>query len=194
MTRKMERKGRRRNEAKGSPSFDRRNLVEGRVLWAPWRMAYIEKEKLQKCIFCIDIVEDRWRDYLILTATASSLVMLNKFPYNNGHLLIAPHRHIAKLEKLSAKEFSDLMAVMRQAVAVVSQALHPQGINLGMNLGKCAGAGVEDHLHWHIVPRWEGDNNFMPVVGEVRVMPQHLLESYDRLQPFFSDFPALVRS
>lgn len=178
----------------GVPSLEGRTPVEGRVLWAPWRMTYIEEEKPQKCIFCIDVAENRWRDYLVLTATTFSLIMLNKFPYNNGHLLVAPHRHTARLEELPAEEFSDLMAALRQAVAVVSRALCPQGMNLGMNLGKCAGAGVETHLHWHVVPRWEGDTNFMPVMGEVRVMPQHLLESYDRLRPFFAGFSVPTRS
>jgi diadenosine tetraphosphate (Ap4A) HIT family hydrolase len=101
-------------------------------------MAYIEEEKPQECIFCIDVAKDKWRDYLILTVTTFSVVMLNKFPYNSGHLLVAPHRHTASLEELPAEEFSDLMAVLRQAVAVVSRALRPQGMNLGMNLGKCA--------------------------------------------------------
>ena len=190
----MRRKEREKDEEKGSPSLERRSPLEGRVLWAPWRMAYIEEEKPQKCIFCINVAEARWRDDLILAATTFSLVMLNKFPYNNGHLLVAPCRHTASLEELPAEEFSELMVMLRQAVAVVSRALRPQGMNLGMNLGKCAGAGVEAHLHWHIVPRWEGDTNFMPVVGEVRVMPQHLLESYDRLRPFFAGFSVPPRS
>lgn len=172
-----------------SSSLEGRTPVAGRVLWAPWRMAYIEEEKPQECIFCIQVAEDRWRDSLILTVTAFSLVMLNKFPYNNGHLLVAPQRHTASLEELPAEEFSDLMAVLRQAAVAVNRALRPQGMNLGMNLGKCAGAGVAAHLHWHMVPRWEGDTNFMPVVGEVRVIPQHLLESYDRLRPFFAAVP-----
>jgi ATP adenylyltransferase len=98
---------------------------------------------------------------------------------------VAPHRHTAQLAELPEDEYEDLMAVLRRAVTVIQVALRPQGINLGMNLGVCAGAGVADHLHWHVVPRWTGDTNFMPVIGAVRVMPQHLLESYDRLRPYF---------
>jgi ATP adenylyltransferase len=112
--------------------------------------------------------------------------MLNKYPYNNGHLLLAPKRHENHLEDLPDNEHADLQEALRRSLAIVRAVLNPGGINLGMNLGKCAGAGVEDHLHWHIVPRWEGDTNFMPVVGETRVMPQHLLESYDRLKPHFT--------
>ena len=129
-------------------------------------MAYIEQTaKEQGCIFCTKFRSDDLRDGLVLTHTARSVVMLNKYPYNNGHLLIAPKRHESSL-------------------------VRPGGINLGMNLGKCAGAGIEDHLHWHIVPRWEGDTNFMPVVAETRVMPQHLLDSYDRLRPLFQNLSA----
>lgn len=119
--------------------------------------------------------------------------MLNKYPYNNGHLLIAPHHHTAQLAELPEEEFIDLMALLRHAVVVVETVLRPQGVNVGMNLGVCAGAGVTDHLHWHVVPRWTGDTNFMPVIGAARVMPQHLLESYDQLRPYFSPLPDLVK-
>jgi ATP adenylyltransferase len=113
------------------------------------------------------------------------MVMLNKYPYNNGHLLLAPKRHEKNISELSVEEFGDLNEALRCSVDIVRQVLTPGGINLGMNLGKCAGAGIEDHLHWHVVPRWEGDTNFMPVVAETRVMPQHLLDSYDRLLRHF---------
>ncbi len=151
-------------------------------------MAYIEGEKATGCIFCVDGEEARWRERLILAMTPFALVMLNRFPYNNGHLLVAPRTHKARLEDLTTEEFFSLMGALRRSVVLVNQALQPQGMNLGMNLGRCAGAGVEDHLHWHVVPRWEGDTNFMPVVGAVKVLPQHLMESYDRLQPFFAAF------
>jgi ATP adenylyltransferase len=116
--------------------------------------------------------------------------MLNKYPYANGHLLLAPKRHEKNLSNLSVEEYNDLSDALRRSIDVVRQAYNPTGINLGMNLGKCAGAGIEDHLHWHVVPRWEGDTNFMPVIGETRVIPQHLFESYDRLKPHFQHFPA----
>ena len=155
-------------------------------LWAPWRMVYIEQgEKDEGCIFCAKPRQHDLREALVLMQTQHSLVMLNKYPYNNGHLLLAPKRHENQLEHLPEHEHSDLQEVLRRSLAIVRAVLNPGGINLGMNLGKSAGAGVEDHLHWHVVPRWEGDTNFMPVVGETRVMPQHLLDSYDRLKPHF---------
>jgi len=159
-------------------------------IWAPWRMAYVHGEKEQGCIFCDKISGHDPRTELVLAQTTHSVVMLNKYPYNNGHLLLAPKRHTHQLPALPPEEYNDLCQAFRGALARLSEALNPQGVNAGMNLGKCAGAGVEDHLHWHLVPRWEGDTNFMPVIGEVRVMPQHLMDSYDRLEPFFKDFPA----
>ena len=156
------------------------------VLWAPWRMSYIEGSKSEGCIFCTSTDAASLRSSLILGTSQQSRVMLNKYPYNNGHLLIAPHRHTAQLTELPEAEFQDLMALLRRAVAIVNAAFRPQGVNVGMNLGVCAGAGVADHLHWHVVPRWMGDTNFMPVVGSVRVMPQHLFDCYDRLRPYFT--------
>ena len=157
-------------------------------LWAPWRMAYIDEGlKDQSCIFCTKYRDADLRAALVLAQTQHTVVMMNKYPYNNGHLLIAPKRHENNLGQLPGEVFSELNEVLRQAVEIVRQAFNPGGINLGMNLGKCAGAGIEAHLHWHIVPRWEGDTNFMPVIGETRVMPQHLLDSFDRLQPHFKN-------
>ena len=158
-------------------------------IWAPWRMAYIEGgAKEPGCIFCDKLKSADARTSLLLTQTDHSLIMLNKYPYNSGHLLLAPKRHTNEVSALSREEYQDLCAALRSSVAVVLEALKPGGVNLGMNLGRCAGAGVEDHLHWHVVPRWEGDTNFMPVVGETKVISQHLLDSYDRLSPFFKDF------
>jgi ATP adenylyltransferase len=165
------------------------------VLWAPWRMQYIEEKKPQDCIFCVSLAEESLKDNLILRATPHSRVMLNKYPYNNGHLMVAPHRHTADLAELSDQEFADLMNEVRNAVGVLKVAMQPQGVNVGLNLGVCAGAGIADHLHWHAVPRWNGDTNFMPVIGTVHVMPQHLLENYDRLRPYFlSSSSAVGRS
>jgi ATP adenylyltransferase len=164
------------------------------VLWAPWRMSYVEGEKPSECIFCASTDEAALRPALILGVSPHARVMLNKYPYNNGHLLIAPHRHTAQLADLLEVEFADLMALLRRAADIVNTVFRPQGVNIGMNLGVCAGAGVADHLHWHIVPRWVGDTNFMPVVGSVRVMPQHLLDSYDRLRPYFAPSSELTES
>jgi ATP adenylyltransferase len=158
-------------------------------LWAPWRMTYIDQaSKEEVCIFCQKIREDDVREALVLAHTGHSVVMLNKYPYANGHLLLAPKRHEKNPSNLSAEEYKDLSEALRRSIDVVRQSYNPAGINLGMNLGKCAGAGIEDHLHWHVVPRWDGDTNFMPVIGETRVIPQHLLESYDRLKPHFQQF------
>ena len=149
-------------------------------------MVYIEQgDRDEGCIFCARSRGLDPRAALVLTQTKHSLVMLNKYPYNNGHLLLAPKRHENKLDELPEDEHADLQQALRRSLAIVRAVLHPGGINLGMNLGKTAGAGVEDHLHWHVVPRWDGDTNFMPVVSETRVMPQHLLDSYDRLKPHF---------
>ena len=160
-------------------------------LWAPWRMAYIDDgAKEADCIFCTKYRQSDLRAGLVLAHTRHAVVMMNKYPYNNGHLLIAPKRHENNLAQLPRQEFADLSEALRRAVEVVKQVFNPGGLNIGMNLGKCAGAGIADHLHWHIVPRWEGDTNFMPVIGETRVMPQHLYDSYDRLQPHFQNLLA----
>jgi len=162
-------------------------------LWAPWRMAYIDQDPEETgCVFCNKVEGVETRAALILARTAHAIVMLNKYPYNNGHLLLAPLRHEKHLSSLSTPEYVDINEALRRVVDIVHNALNPGGINVGMNLGKCAGAGVEDHLHWHVVPRWEGDTNFMPVLGETRVMPQHLLNSYDRLAPHFEKFSSQV--
>jgi ATP adenylyltransferase len=148
-------------------------------------MRYIEEKKSQDCIFCVPAEAESLKDNLILRVTPYSRVMLNKYTNNNGHLMVAPHRHTADLAELPDQEFSDLMYEVRNAVEVLKAVLHPQGVNVGLNLGICAGAGIADHLHWHAVPRWAGDTNFMPVVAAVHVMPQHLSESYDQLRPSF---------
>lgn len=156
-------------------------------LWAPWRMAYIEEEKALGCIFCDKPKETDPRAALVLTQTVHSVVMLNKYPYNNGHLLIAPKRHESCFVALPDAEYRDVCDTLKLSVDILARAFRPGGFNVGMNLGRTAGAGVEDHLHWHIVPRWDGDTNFMPVLGETRVIPQHLLDNYDRLSPMFRD-------
>jgi ATP adenylyltransferase len=154
-------------------------------IWAPWRIDYIENSKPQGCIFC-HTDDDHGRERLILHRTELSLVMLNRYPYTNGHLLVAPLRHTADLDTLSPGEMLDLFDVLRLCRRALQQAASPQGYNLGMNLGKAAGAGVEDHLHFHLVPRWNGDTNFMTVVGDLRVMPENLITTYDKLLPFFT--------
>jgi len=157
-------------------------------LWAPWRMSYIDQgAKEEGCIFCTHYRKDDLKASLVLAQTPHSVVMMNKYPYNSGHLLVAPKRHENNPANLPGEEFIDLNEALRRSIEIIQRVFKPGGVNLGMNLGKCAGAGIEDHLHWHVVPRWEGDTNFMPVIAETRVMPQHLMDTYDRLEPFFQN-------
>lgn len=161
-------------------------------LWAPWRMAYIRGESEQPengCVFCVRdrVGEDRER--LILYRGEEVFVLMNKYPYTNGHLMIAPYRHTAdpaELTEAEAQEMHRLMIVCRD---VLRQRISPHGFNIGMNLGQVAGAGIADHLHLHIVPRWSGDTNFMPVFADVRVIPQHLEATYEHLAPAFPGSP-----
>ena len=152
------------------------------VLWAPWRMAYIEGPKADgPCLFCTAATGDA-RDRLVLGVTTSTVVMLNRYPYQTGHLMVAPRRHTASLSDLPADEYQDLSETLRHAQRTLGEVLHAEGFNLGMNLGACAGAGIKDHLHWHIVPRWNGDTNFMPIVADTKVIVQSLESLYDLLR------------
>jgi ATP adenylyltransferase len=158
-----------------------------KVLWAPWRMEYIlNNQKEPGCIFCPTSLNEL-KERHILFWGETTLVLMNKFPYNNGHLLVAPVRHVPDLELLTDKELSALLAMVRRSVAILKQVLNPEGFNVGLNLGKVAGAGVADHLHFHIVPRWNGDTNFMAVVGDLRVIPEHLDQTYERLALCFQE-------
>ena len=157
-------------------------------LWAPWRMEFIQAEKPSACIFCTfpaEVGEEADRRNLIVHRSSRSFTILNRFPYNNGHVMVVPRAHVSRLEDLSPDEFADLQAELRLAVGVVRSAYRPEGMNVGMNLGKVAGAGIEDHLHWHIVPRWGGDTNFMPVLSGTKVMVEHLASSWTRLRDAF---------
>lgn len=152
-------------------------------LWAPWRFPYIEKAKgdASSCIFVELPAQQNDRENLILFRGALAFVMLNSFPYTNGHLMVAPYRHTANLSDLTNEEMLEVTKLVAQSVEWLKSAYKPEGFNVGLNLGRAAGAGIQDHLHWHIVPRWSGDTNFMPVIGEVRVLPQSLEDSYDVL-------------
>ena len=156
------------------------------VLWAPWRMAYVAGPKEPGCIFCTLPTKSDARDALVLAATPHAVVMLNRFPYANGHLMVAPRLHTADLQRLTPKQFGPLMDTVRYAARALQETFSPQGMNVGLNLGRAAGAGIEEHLHWHLVPRWVGDTNFMPMIGEVLVVPEHLMTTYDRLLPRFA--------
>jgi ATP adenylyltransferase len=156
------------------------------LLWAPWRMTYVGAgARTSGCIFCTAWDDDR-AERLVLGTTGASVVMLNRYPYASGHLMVAPRRHASSLMELAADEHADLSDTLRRTIASLVDHLHAQGANVGMNLGAAAGAGIADHLHWHVVPRWIGDTNFMTTLAETRVVPQHLRETYDVLRPAFA--------
>ena len=156
-------------------------------LWAPWRMAYIDApKKVEGCVFCHKLETADDREQLVLYRGRHCFIIMNLFPYNNGHLMVAPYRHTADLVGLTAEEQEEMMRLTRHGVRLLKEAFRPEGFNLGMNLGRTAGAGVEDHLHMHIVPRWNGDTNFMPVLAETKVLPDALFSSYDKLAAVLS--------
>ncbi len=152
-------------------------------LWAPWRMAFIEPKTPAPsgCIFCMQPIEHEDAKYHILHRGEYCFMMLNLYPYNNGHLMIAPYEHISALDELSPETLADMMAQAQLAMKALRQALKPDGFNMGMNQGKIAGAGFADHIHFHIVPRWNGDTNFMPVIADIKVMPEHLDIVYQKV-------------
>jgi ATP adenylyltransferase len=154
-------------------------------LWAPWRLSYISRDPLPKdgdvCFICRGLAEADDRKNLIVERTNLAAVILNRFPYNNGHLLIAPKAHKGRLDELTADETLELQHTVARMIALLEKEMHPEGFNVGLNLGKVAGAGLPGHLHWHVVPRWNGDTNFMPVLADVRVIAQSLDALYDLL-------------
>jgi len=146
-------------------------------LWAPWRLAYIANPsppKADECFICAGLADNRDRENLIALRTSSSVVILNRFPYNNGHLLVAPRAHKGDLPELESAEMLELMETVRRMATIVRELIKPDGFNIGLNLGRVAGAGLPGHLHWHIVPRWNGDTNFMPVLSDTKVISQSL--------------------
>jgi ATP adenylyltransferase len=152
-------------------------------LWTPWRMEYILGDKEHSdCIFCTALAKSDDRETLIVYRGQSCFVMLNKFPYNNGHLLVVPNTHTADLSVLSPAVQAELMALIARGVDWLRTASRPDGFNVGLNLGRAGGAGMADHLHFHIVPRWSGDTNFMTISGETRVLPEWLDETWSRLR------------
>ncbi|HBG45985.1 MAG TPA: HIT family hydrolase [Deltaproteobacteria bacterium] len=155
-----------------------------RQMWAPWRSEYIHAEKEAGCVFC-KATAARPGEGLVLFNGSVSVVVLNKFPYNSGHLMVAPSRHVAKVEELTPEESIDMFRLIRHCTSVLTKAMNPGGFNIGMNVGKAAGAGIDDHLHMHVVPRWNGDINFMPVLSDVKVIPEHLQKTLSLLLPFF---------
>lgn len=158
------------------------------VLWAPWRMEFILGKKPEGCIFCTFPAEtgaEADRQNLIVGRSKLSFAILNRFPYNSGHLMVIPRRHTAEFPSLAAQESSDLHRLLQLSVSALQEAYRPDGLNIGMNLGRSAGAGIADHLHYHLVPRWAGDTNFMPLLADTKVVVEHLTQSYDKLRVLF---------
>ncbi len=150
-------------------------------LWSPWRLAYVSGGESKGCVFC-DAQADEQAEPLVLFSGATCFVILNLYPYNNGHLMVVPRRHVATLGEASSDELTELIRLTRAAEIALTEAYRPQGLNVGMNLGRAAGAGVADHMHVHVVPRWAGDTNFMSTIGETRVLPEELDETLRRIQ------------
>lgn len=151
-------------------------------MWTPWRMPYIRREKRAGCIFCEMLDEADDQANLVLHRGELAFLVLNKYPYNNGHMMAVPNRHVETIEALAAAEIGEMMELVVLGMAALRRSAQPHGFNIGINIGKTAGAGVLDHVHTHIVPRWEGDSNFMSVLAEVRLIPQHLEETYAELR------------
>lgn len=152
------------------------------TMWAPWRIEYILGEKEKGCVFCKAMNEE---DDLTLFKGKTTMVIMNKFPYINGHLLASPIRHVSTLHELDREEMGILLLTVEQSVSILKDVMKPDGFNVGLNLGKVAGAGIEQHLHFHIVPRWYGDTNALTVFADIRVIPEHIRATYNNLKPRF---------
>ncbi len=159
-------------------------------IWAPWRLEYIQAEKSSGCIFCAALAEPDERRSLVVARGQQCFVIMNRFPYNTGHVMIVPNRHRSRLDGLDDQELAELLRYTDYCVRVQERVLRPEGYNIGMNLGRAAGAGIDDHLHVHVVPRWVGDTNFMPVLGDVKVIPEHLQATHRRLAEGFAAIQA----
>ena len=157
-------------------------------LWSPWRFRYVSQANSSgSCVFCeISAAEpSRDRENLLLYRARSNFILLNRFPYTTGHSMVIPYAHVASLEEVEPPTLVEMMELARRMQSALRDCYHPEGYNLGINMGKCAGAGVADHLHLHLLPRWTGDSNFMTPVAETRVLPEGLLTTYDKLAPYF---------
>ncbi len=157
-------------------------------LWAPWRMQYIQNvdNKNEGCIFCTKPAETDDRKNLILYRGTNCFIMMNLFPYNNGHLMIVPYQHTSDILSLEPESASELWSLVCLSKKALSRSFNPEGFNIGMNLGRVSGAGIDQHIHMHIVPRWNGDSNFMPVIAETKVISQAITDTYDALKPHFN--------
>ncbi len=159
------------------------------ILWAPWRFKYIENvSNKNECIFCTKPREEPSKDNLVLYKSRHSFIILNLFPYNTGHLMIAPYKHTSKILDLNDEEWLDIVNLLNLSIKIIEEVYKPQGFNIGMNIGRISGAGIEEHLHIHIVPRWAGDTNFMPVISNTKVIPESLEDTYNKLEKKLEEF------
>ncbi len=154
-------------------------------LWAPWRIEYIRSPKEDGCIFCDKPKRNNDRDDLILYRGKTCFVLMNLYPYNNAHLLIAPYSHVDNMQEFDKEAYCEIVELADRSMDILKETMDAQGFNFGANIGAAAGAGIEEHIHFHLVPRWVGDTNFMPVLGHTKVLVDGLLESYDFLKPYF---------
>jgi ATP adenylyltransferase len=157
-----------------------------RPIWAPWRIKYILGEKEDSCLFCRVLEEKNDVENLVLYRGKLAFIIMNLYPYNPGHLMVAPNRHVSELELLDTEEAHEIMDLTQKCVSALKQAMHPDALNSGINQGEIAGSSIKEHLHMHIVPRWQGDNNFMPVLADMRVVPQALEETYAMIAPYLA--------
>lgn len=159
-------------------------------LWAPWRIEHVlgNTESLSGCLFEPPGSENHSKQHLLLYRNSHALCLMNRFPYSNGHLLVAPTKHVSCITELAPPETGHLMELVSQATSILRAQLNPDGFNIGLNIGSEAGAGISDHLHVHIVPRWQGDHNFITVLADVRTIPEHIEKTFDRLLPEFQSY------
>ncbi len=157
-----------------------------KTLWAPWRIDYILGPKPDECVFCLPDHTDEDRERLVLRRAKYCFVIMNKFPYSNAHLMVTPFRHVRCLTELENYETMEMMAWIKECTRILKTMFNPHGINIGLNIGEAAGAGIREHLHFHLLPRWTGDHSFMAVMNETMVIPEHLRATYDKLKPLFS--------
>ncbi|MDY0296704.1 MAG: HIT domain-containing protein [Acidobacteriota bacterium] len=151
-------------------------------IWAPWRCEYVSRPREDGCLFCRIFEESNDRENLVLFRGDGCGVVMNRYPYNSGHLMVVPYRHVSELDALDETEMLEMMKITRRLIRVMKELMCPGGFNVGINMGAVAGAGIADHIHLHIVPRWQGDTNFLPVLADTRVVPHALLDMYDGLK------------
>ncbi|MBO4368595.1 MAG: HIT domain-containing protein [Desulfovibrio sp.] len=158
-------------------------------LWSPWRIDYILGPKPDECVFCLPEKTDEDVARLVLKRAQFAFVIMNKFPYSNGHIMVCPYRHVMQLSDVPVNELHEIIELIQHCSIILQKHFHCEGINVGLNQGQAAGAGIREHLHFHLVPRWNGDSSFMAVFDEVRTIPEHLSRTYQALRPYFDELP-----